>query len=676
MFLAQYSHGVNDVIEIAIAKANAILSRHIMVAFIDVSIAAFSLIIALYLRVGSQITSEMRDGLAFALPLFVLVSCCTFYIMGLHRQIWRYASMSDLLGVAQATTLSIVGLLIILLLLGRLGWMPRSIPVIQWFVQFVLLCGIRVTRRVITEYRSGTANPPRPIARSFSAPSRALLVGSSDRVEMLIRLIERNPETGFKPIGILTDEGGLVRMKIRGVPILGSIDLLDHVVKQLEADGQRPESLIMADAAERLRGAPMVGVVAQAESLGIKVACLPKLAELDISQPRDLDFRFVNIAALLGRPQAKLDSSVVEQAISGRRVLVTGAGGTIGRELVRQIAAFAPAQLLLLDSCEFNLYEVDLEMQESHPGVARTALLCSVRQRQQLMRIFRDHRPELVFHAAALKHVPLVEEHPCAGIQTNVLGTRNVADAAQRYGVLAMVQVSTDKAVNPVGLMGATKRLGELYCQALDLEGRKGSPRFLTVRFGNVLGSSGSLIPLFQRQLSRGAALTVTHPDIRRYFMTVHEAVQLILHGTARGLSGGIRRGRIFVLDMGEPIKVMDIAERMIRLAGLEPDTDVKIDIVGLRPGEKLYEELFNEDEQRLPSALPGIFEAEPSPVPLGVLNDAFDQLAMASSKGDAATSRALVTDLLRKERKQDAEIVRFVLPPLTARAGTALRAE
>jgi O-antigen biosynthesis protein WbqV len=247
-----------------------------------------------------------------------------------------------------------------------------------------------------------------------------------------------------------------------------------------------------------------------------------------------------------------------------------------------------------------------------------------------------------------------------------VLGTRNVADAARRYNVRAMVQVSTDKAVNPVGIMGATKRLGELYCQALDLAGqnRPDAPRFMTVRFGNVLGSSGSLIPLFQRQLSHRKPLTVTHPEIERFFMTVHEAVQLILQSTARALEGGVRRGRIFVLDMGEPIKIIDIARRMIRLAGLEPEKDVKINIVGLRPGEKLYEELFDEKEERLPSVLPGIFEAEPSPVSLEQLDSLFDLLATASGEGDAAAVRSIITAQLNGTQVRDAEMFHFARSP------------
>ncbi|RSU36205.1 UDP-N-acetylglucosamine 4,6-dehydratase family protein, partial [Sphingomonas koreensis] len=383
---------------------------------------------------------------------------------------------------------------------------------------------------------------------------------------------------------------------------------------------------------------------------------------------------FLMSAACVVRTRALPYDRRAARLSGGVRILVTGAGGTIGRELARQIAEHGPARLILLDANEFNLYDADLEMRESHPQVSCTPVLCSIRQRRQLMQVFAEHRPELVFHAAALKHVPLVEMHPAAGVQTNVLGTRNVADAARFYGALAMVQVSTDKAVNPVGFMGVTKRLGEFYCQALDLAGRgdPGAPRFITVRFGNVLGSSGSLIPLFQRQLSRGGPLTVTHPEIERFFMTVHEAVQLILQSASRGLRDGMRHGRIFVLDMGEPIRVIDIARRMIRLAGLDPEIDVGIDIIGLRPGEKLYEELFDAEESRLPSSIPGVFEAEPRPIPLRTLNKTFDALERASDEADDAACVAIATGLLDRRRASVADIavVGARRPAIMAQAG------
>ena len=623
---------------------------------------------------NGDIPERMAFGMAFAVPIFVLTSLGIFHMIGLYSRAWRYVSVGDLAFVIEAATLAIVGSLLLLLLLNRIGWIPGSVPIIQWFVLIVLLGGLRLTRRMarelLTEFaggkfaRGGAGSSGRP--PNSGGKRRALVIGPTDRVEIMLRMLEADREAGYKAVGILDHDGRDFRLRLRGVPVLGSIDALQHVVDQLDARGQRPECVILADHAGELSGPAMVRLVTEAESLGLTVARQTKPAELDSARADTLDLQPVEMADLLGRPQANHDLGAVARAVSGRRVLVTGAGGTIGRELVRQIAGFGPSELVLLDAGEYNLYSVDMEIGENFPNLKRVPVLCSIRQRASVMQAFAKHRPELVFHAAALKHVPLVEENPCEGVQTNVMGTRNVADAARRYNVRAMVQVSTDKAVNPIGIMGATKRLGELYCQALDLAGsdRADAPRFMTVRFGNVLGSSGSLIPLFQRQLNHRAPLTVTHPEIQRFFMTVHEAVMLILQSTARALEGNVRRGRIFVLDMGEPIKIIDIARRMIRLAGLEPDKDVKINIVGLRPGEKLYEELFDEKEQRLPSALPGIFEAEPSPVSLEQLDSLFDLLATAAGEGDATAVRGIITAQLNGTHVPDAEMFHFVRSP------------
>ncbi|HET6519071.1 MAG TPA: polysaccharide biosynthesis protein [Geminicoccaceae bacterium] len=366
-----------------------------------------------------------------------------------------------------------------------------------------------------------------------------------------------------------------------------------------------------------------------------------------------LDLRTIAPEDLLGRPQVAPDRAASDRLISGRRVLVTGAGGTIGGELCRQIAALRPAELVLLDHGEFNLYRIELELRERTPGAAVEALIGDVRDAGRVERIFAEHRPELVFHAAALKHVPLVEANPVEGVLTNVLGARVVADAARAHGALAVVQVSTDKAVNPTSVMGATKRIAESYCQALDLasgppeSGRDGGgTRFVTVRFGNVIGSSGSVVPLFQRQLARGGPLTVTHPEARRYFMTTREAAELVLQAAAHGLARPHERGRIFVLDTGEPVRIVDVARQMIRLAGLEPDVDVGIAFIGLRPGEKLHEELFYAEEVPVPTEAKGVLAATPRPVELPRLAAALDELVAAARRDDARAVRRLVAGL------------------------------
>jgi len=343
----------------------------------------------------------------------------------------------------------------------------------------------------------------------------------------------------------------------------------------------------------------------------------------------------VAIEDLLGRPQAVLDRESMRRLIEGRRVLVTGAGGTIGSELVRQVAALGPRRLTLFDSSEYQLYSIDREILEAHPDLPREAIIGDVRDAALIGETIREARPELVFHAAALKHVPIVEAHPIEGVLTNTLGTRNVGEACRAHGVATMVLISTDKAVNPGNVMGATKRAAEMICQALDLAEAQpaGGTRFVTVRFGNVLGSTGSVVPLLQSQLARGGPLTVTDREITRYFMTVREAVELVLQAAALAQEDAVR-GRIFVLDMGEPVKIVDLARQMIRLAGLKADEDVRIEFIGLRPGEKLHEELFYADEALAPTRIPSIRLASARGLDATALAPLLDAL------GEAARSR------------------------------------
>ena len=610
-----------------------------------------ALTIAIALRMNGAIPAAMLHGMAISLPVFLISGLVIFQVSGVYERIWRLGSLGDLSALVESATISIVVPVFVLVITSNARWMPSSVPIIQWFVLVALLAGGRLWRRILSErlrtLRLVSAPPDR--IRAMRSRQRALIVGIPEYVEIILRQLETAPDPDHVAVGILDVSDQNVTLRLRHVPVLGGIDALEHVVGKLASQNQRPTSLIIAEGGAGLTGPAKLKLVTAAEMLGLTV--LRATAPTAIS--RTLDLETLNLADLLDRPQARLDERVVARVIAGKRVLVTGAGGTIGRELVRQLAAIGPSEIVLLEACEYNLYAVELELRENFPEMLCTPLLCSIRQRAHVMAAFARHRPDFVFHAAALKHVPLVETNICAGVQTNVLGTRNVADAASRYGARAMVQVSTDKAVNPVGVMGASKRLGELYCQALDLEGagNAAAPRFMTVRFGNVLGSSGSLIPLLQRQLKRRAPLTVTHPEITRYFMTVHEAVQLILHSTARAMEADLHRGRIIVLAMGEPVKIIDIARRMIRLAGLEPERDVPIKIVGLRPGEKLYEELFDEREKRLPSVLPGVFEAAPTPVAMPVLRAGFNALGEAIRAHDEDRVKRLLFRMLETEQ-------------------------
>jgi O-antigen biosynthesis protein WbqV len=360
--------------------------------------------------------------------------------------------------------------------------------------------------------------------------------------------------------------------------------------------------------------------------------------------------RPIAIEDLLNRPQVQLDHAGIARLIGGRRVLVTGAGGSIGAELARQVASLGPAEIALVDNSEYALWQIDLELSESFAAVKRQTILADVRDAPRVGTVFTAFAPELVFHAAALKHVPMVESNPLEGLLTNAYGTRVVADAARAAGALATVLISTDKAVNPTSLMGASKRLAEMYCQALDIAARAApgrQTRCVTVRFGNVLGSTGSVVPLFRRQLERGGPLTVTHPDMQRYFMTVREAVSLVLQASVAGLGEsalpGAEDGGIFVLDMGKPVRILDLARQMIVLAGLKPERDVEIQFTGLRPGEKLFEELFHGREPPLQTGFAGLLMAVPRTSDAALVGRAIEEIAVLCRRGDHLAALAAV---------------------------------
>ncbi|MGC4249897.1 MAG: nucleoside-diphosphate sugar epimerase/dehydratase [Sphingobium sp.] len=636
-------------------SAGRIRPRHLAAIMLDASAAASSLFLALHLRLQAPLPEATVSAASGSALCTAIITVLLFQGLGIYRHAWRYVSVKELLFLAQATTATVVlSSAATWMFFSDPPWLPRSVPIIQWFILLVMLGSLRVLRRMARELLLPAPASRHALARApverHAEPEDVLLLGDPDWAETALRTLQGPRNRQIRAVGILThDDDGERNLSIRGVPILGTMDELENIVGELARGKHRPSYIIVNQGDACLTGPRMAKLATRAAQLGLEVARAQEPGRLQKPDDGNLDLRFVNLTDLLGRPELRLDGTVVRNAIKGRRILVTGAGGTIGSELVRQIASFEAAEILLLDHGEYNLYAIDMELRERFPDVRGTPLLCSVRQRETLVKLFVKHRPDLVFHAAALKHVPLVEQNLSAGVLTNVIGTRNVADAVIACGASAMIQVSTDKAVNPVGMMGATKRMGELYCQALDLAapGDADGCRFLTVRFGNVLGSSGSLIPLLLRQLSRRGPLTVTHPDIERYFMTVHEAVQLILHSTAATLRGGIRRGRVFVLDMGDPIKIVEIARRMIRAAGLVPDIDVKIDFIGLRPGEKLFEELFDESEERLPSTLPGIFEAEPISIPLPELQAVFQRLEKLAQQGDAESIRLIMHSVI-----------------------------
>jgi O-antigen biosynthesis protein WbqV len=598
----------------------------------------------------------------FGTLMFAAVAALVFRLFGMHRRVWRYASMSDLIVVVKSATVAVLVFLPLMFLANRLVDMPRSVPVIQWLALVAMLGGPRFTYRLLKDQnwdiRTMLRQRSVPVLKRRGGP--VLLLGACDGAAMFIRAMASDRDAPYRVVGVLDEVGNYLHRSIHNVPVLDTVDRFEQVLDRLPLE-DRPRKLIIASqTTDQLKGAALRRLLDLAEKKGITVARLPSLVEFkEAVDDGKIDLRPIPLEDLLSRSQAVLDRQAIDQLIGGRRVLVTGAGGTIGGELARQIAAHGPAEMIVLDHSEYNLYSIDVDLRERSPDLTLKAVLCDIRDRAHVERIFAEHEPELVFHAAALKHVPLVELNPFEGVRTNVLGSRNIADAARRCGALAMVQVSTDKAVNPTNVMGATKRMAESYCQALDhaegeVVGRAdGAPRtrFMTVRFGNVLGSSGSVVPLFQRQLANGGPLTVTHPDITRYFMTVREAVELVVQASAYGVAHAEERGRIFVLDMGDPVKIVDVAHRLIRLAGLQPEIDVNVEFVGLRPGEKLYEELFDDEEERLPAPVDGVELALSRPADIEVLGRTFDAFAAICATRDREALQKLLKQALPSYR-------------------------
>jgi FlaA1/EpsC-like NDP-sugar epimerase len=563
-------------------------------------------------------------------------------------QYWRFAGIDDLLGVVWASIGGAALLSVAMAWAGVSAGNP-AFPVVYGLALLALLGAPRVGYRLWRHPRGGVST-----GYTTGTPS-ALVVGAAEDIDLFLRALAWDRRQLLQVEGLLAVGARQTGRRIHNAPFLGSIDEAATVLDRLTAEKRLPDTLVVVT--PDLAGQSLAPLVEQAEKHGMRIRRAPRPTALDpagsADRGRDLELRPMAIEDLLNRAQVPLDREGMARLIQGRSVIVTGAGGTIGSELARQVAALGPERLILLDNGEYALWLIDLELAERHPHVRRVSLLADIRDEVRIRDVFEQFRPELVFHAAALKHVPMVEANPLEGLLTNVAGTRHVADAARSTGARAMVLISTDKAVNPTSLMGATKRLAEMYCQALDIAARhsRRGMRCITVRFGNVLGSTGSVVPLFQRQLEQGGPLTVTHPDMQRYFMTVREAVGLVLQASVVGTGDATmpsgEDGGIFVLDMGKPVKIVDLARQMIRLAGLAPERDVEIRFTGLRPGEKLHEELFHGKEPPVPTGFPGLLMAAPRTADPAIVGRAIDEIATACRNGHARLALALLGRLV-----------------------------
>ena len=615
----------------------------------DVFMAVASLWLAYYLRVGEDVMLIGGDVLPLATIAFIPLCFLVLTGSGLYRGLWRYASMQDLLTLTRSVTLLLLIFYLGLFLLVRLEGVPRSVPAIQWLLLLAMMGAPRFAYRILKDRRLGLdfslAGLPRiPV----------LIMGANDAAELFIRESRRNPHAPYYAVGLTDDNPARRGQQVHGIRIYGGSDQLTKIVGKLQRKGRAPQRIVLADARE---GKALRKLLAECNALGLPLSRLPQTLELKSGAADQTEIRPIEIEDLLHRSQNVQNLKPVRDLVAGRVVLITGAGGTIGGEITRQIASFAPAKIILFEHAEWQLYTIERALADAPHDFAIVPVLGDVRDAALLDKIFTEHQPELVFHAAALKHVPLAESNPEITISVNALGTLAVAQAAAKYKAEAMVLISTDKAVHPSSIMGASKRLAEMVMQASN-EGASPT-QFIAVRFGNVLGSTGSVVPRFQQQLAAGGPLTVTHPDMTRYFMTIREAVELVLQSAALGVSmsvteqgdarsggyGGVPPSGIYVLDMGEPVKIDDLAKQMIQLAGLSPEK-VGITYTGLRAGEKMHEELFYPEETPLATPHSSIRLARHKPLPADLLAS-LDALEAACTKHDSAAALALLQRLV-----------------------------
>ena len=512
----------------------------------------------------------------YNLLLILLLQSLLFWNYGLYRGLWRFASVPDLWNIVRSAAVGTLFVALALILFNRLQSTPRSTLLLYPLFLTALLGGPRLAYRLWRENSLQFLLEAKP-------EYRVLILGAGLSGELLARDMLRHTET--LPVGFLDDQKSLWGARIHGVPVLGGVNQLNDTVRDLEIN-------LVIIAMPSATDAQMRRTVELCEQCGVAFRTLPKLEDMVSREPRFAELRQVAIDDLLGREKIQLDWRVIANRLKGKVVLVSGGGGSIGSELCRQIMRLEPERLVIFERTEFNLYQVEMKLRGEFPDAAIHTHLGDVCDPLGLRYIFERYRPQVVFHAAAYKHVPMLQHQVREAVRNNVLGTYTLARATIEAGCPVFVLISTDKAVNPTNVMGATKRLAEMLCQSLNLAH---DTRFITVRFGNVLGSAGSVVPLFQQQIARGGPVTVTHPEVSRYFMTIPESCQLILQAGAMG-----RGGEIFVLDMGVPVRILYLAEQLIRLSGKRPGKDIEIRFIGLRSGEKLHEELFHIDEETL----------------------------------------------------------------------------
>jgi FlaA1/EpsC-like NDP-sugar epimerase len=617
-------------------------TRNALIATHDALATAIALLGSFYLRFEGELLTDRLPLLLQILPYFVLYSVVVSYVFHLTTTKWRFISLPDALNILRAATV----LALTLLVLDYIFVAPnvqgafffgKVTIILFWFLEVSFLGASRFAYRYFRYTRV------RRHARAEDA-APTLLVGRAADAEILLRGIESGAVKRIWPVGVLSpslaDRGQL----IRNIPVLGGIDDLEDVIADFTKRNKAIARVVMTPSAFDPEARPE-SVLMRARRLGLIVSRLPSLESGDV--PR---LTSVAVEDLLLRPSEKIDYARLEALVKNKAVIVTGGGGSIGSEICDRVVTFGAARLLVIENSEPALYAITEALAAHGGGAAIEGRVADIRDRDRVMRLMNEFRPDMVFHAAALKHVPILERDWSEGVKTNIFGTVNVADAALASGAEAMVMISTDKAIEPVSMLGLTKRFAEMYCQALDHElaaSPEGRPRMrlISVRFGNVLASNGSVVPKFKAQIEAGGPVTVTHPDMVRYFMTIREACDLVITAAAHALSPKSADVSVYVLNMGQPVKIVELAERMIRLSGLQPGHDIDIVFTGMRPGERLNEILFAHEEPPVEIGVAGIMAAKPNEPPMQAMQKWIAALQQAIVRDDRSTIKTVLKD-------------------------------
>jgi len=610
----------------------------------DAALIALAWWFAFWLRFDHGVPAPYHRLMVDTIGIAVVVKLTMFVVFGFYNRWWRYVSTRDMWGAARGVTAAcIVADLVVLLAHPVKGFqLPRSVAVLDWLLLLALVAGTRLVARSLIE---------RPdAARLVARGKEVVIVGAGDAAQLVIREMQRAPSLGYTPIGLIDDDPRKKNLRLHGVRVLGTTAQLPHLLRE-----NRPDEVLIAipsaSGEERRR------IVEMARDARIPVKTLPGLYEL-IAGDLNLtgQIRPVEVQDVLGREPVEVDLASIARYLAGETVLVTGAGGSIGAELCRQIARVAPARIVLVENSEAALFDVERELVEEREFSAVAPVLGDCGDRAKMSQVFERYRPSVIFHAAAYKHVALLEANPLGAVRNNTLTTKVMADVAVEYGAARFVLVSTDKAASPKNLLGQSKAVCEWIVEAYGNR-EDVSTRFVAVRFGNVLNSSGSVIPIFRRQIEKGGPVTVTHPEMTRYFMTIPEAVSLVVQA---GAIGG--RGQVYVLDMGEPVKILDLARNMIRLSGKEPEKDIAIEFIGPKPGEKLNEVLWNQGETVGPTSHAKIFRAARAPIDPLWLEDELAELEHMVARGETLDVVSKLAALMREPRRVGSAVLEDTL--------------